>query len=366
MSELPIYNCHIHTLTAKHVPRYFVSIQLGLFLGRIVSALLRWNWFARLLVRFAERFDPRLNDALERQGRFLKTSNLVTQKAVFQQIEKQYPRDTTFVVLPMDMKFIGAGEPEEALEKQHQDLLDLAYRSEYEGRILPFMAVDPRRDGIVEMADQNLGQGKFRGVKIYPNLGYRPNHPLLMKIYALCQERNCPILAHCSPSGVWARGMTEKERRRLAHPKNYIPILKEFPDLRVCLGHFGGAQEWALHLKSRRRSSGPYRTWVRWIADMITSGEYPNLYTDVSYTVFVPRVEGLYIDLIDYLKVMLSNEKLRTHVLFGSDYYMVEREEMSEKEASILLRSRLGEELFAQIAYHNPRKYLFNISPSTP
>ncbi|GAB4504664.1 MAG: amidohydrolase family protein [Anaerolineales bacterium] len=366
MSEYPIHNCHIHTFTSKHVPRYFVSIQLGLFLGRIVSALLHWNWFASLLIRFAERFNPRLNDALERQGRFLKTSNKATQMEVFKNIEKQYPNDTLFVVLPMDMQFIGAGEPLESWEEQHQKLLDLAYRSPFKGRIIPFMAVDPRRDGIVKFADQNLGEEKFRGIKIYPNLGYSPEDKVLKKVYAICQERGYPVLAHCSPGGIWARGMSEKDRRRFAHPKNYIPILREFPELRLCLGHFGGAQEWVRHLKSRRRSSGPYRTWVRWISDMITSGEYPNLYTDVSYTVFVPRVKGLYIDLIDYLKVMLSNEKLRSHVLFGSDYYMVEREEMSEKEASILLRSRLGEELFTQIVYHNPRKYLFNIFPSTP
>ena len=46
--------------------------------------------------------------------------------------------------------------------------------------------------------------------------------------------------------------------------------------------------------------------WVRTIYEMIASGEYPNLYTDISYTVFTPKVEGLYIDLVDYLKVLLT------------------------------------------------------------
>jgi predicted TIM-barrel fold metal-dependent hydrolase len=363
MSELPIYNCHIHTFTTRHVPRYFVSIQLGLFLGRMVSALMRWNWFARSLILLTKRLNPKLNDALERQGRFLQTGNLVSQEKVFRQIEKQYPSNTTFVVLPMDMQFIGAGDPFDLFDQQHQELLELAYQSEFKGRIIPFLAVDPRRDDIVKTAEQNLGEGKFRGIKIYPNLGYSPSDPTLLKVYKICEERGCPVLAHCSPGGVWARGMTERQRRRYAHPKNYIPILKAFPNLRLCLGHFGGAEEWAKHLKSRRESSGPYRTWVRWISDMIASGDYPNLYADISYTAFVPRVKGLYIDLVDYLKVMLSNEKIRAHVLFGSDYYMVEREEMSEKEASVLLRSRLGEDLYFQIAHHNPRKYLFDVSP---
>lgn len=364
--ELPIYNCHIHTFTTKHVPGNFISIQLGSLPGRMVSALIRWNWFARCLVSLTKNINPKLNDMLERQGRFLKTGSLASQEQVFKQIERQYPSETVFVVLPMDMQFIGAGDPLESLERQHQELLNLSYQSPFKGRIIPFFAVDPRRDNIVKLVEQNLHEDKFRGIKIYPNLGYKPTDPTLLKIYKICEERGYPVLAHCSPGGIWARGLTERDRRRFAHPKNYIPILKAFPDLRLCLAHFGGAEEWGKHLKSRRETTGPYRTWVRWISDMISSGEYPNLYTDIAYTAFVPRVKGLYIDLIDFLKVILSNPKISERVLFGSDYYMVEREEMSEKEASILLRSRLGEEVYFQIAHENPMKFLFNIFPSTP
>jgi predicted TIM-barrel fold metal-dependent hydrolase len=91
---------------------------------------------------------------------------------------------------------------------------------------------------------------------------------------------------------------------------------------------------------------------------MIASGKYPNLYTDISYTVFTPKVQGLYVDLVDYLKVLLVHPLVRKRVLFGSDYYMVERESVSEKEVSLLLRSRLGEDLYKQIAHTNPREFL--------
>ena len=111
------------------------------------------------------------------------------------------------------------------------------------------------------------------------------------------------------------------------------------------------------HLKGRTRANQE-EAWVRTIYDMIASGRYPNLYTDISYTVFTPKVEGLYVDLVDYLKVLLNNPRVRERVLFGSDYYMVERESLSEKEVSLLLRSRLGEDLYKQIAYTNPRQFL--------
>ena len=64
------------------------------------------------------------------------------------------------------------------------------------------------------------------------------------------------------------------------------------------------------------------------------------------------------VDYLDYLKVLLANPNVRDHVLYGSDYYMVKLAKLTEKEASILLRSRLGEELYFRIAHHNPLRYL--------
>ena len=45
-------------------------------------------------------------------------------------------------------------------------------------------------------------------------------------------------------------------------------------------------------------------------------------------------------------------------VLFGSDYYMIEREKTPERELSIRLRSALGRDTFNLIAHHNPILYL--------
>jgi predicted TIM-barrel fold metal-dependent hydrolase len=145
---------------------------------------------------------------------------------------------------------------------------------------------------------------------------------------------------------------------RYSHPRNYKPILKAFPDLRLCLAHFGGSNHWDKHLKSRTPREGDRRAWGRWIADLIRSGDYPNLYTDISCTIFAGKPKGLYFDYFDYLKVLLEDPNLRTHVLFGSDYYMIERSPLSEKEVSISLRSRLGSDLYFQIAHHNPMEYL--------
>lgn len=298
------------------------------------------------------------NDIFERMARFLRIASQSTQQAVFDEIRMQYPDNTVFVALPMDMTFMNLGRLPASIEEQHKELCELAQSSN--GQVIPFYAADPREPGIVENVRENLAVDKFRGIKIYPNLGYRPDDPNLMEIYKICAMGGFPVMTHCSPGGVWEYGLPRKIRREYSSPEAYRSILerKELRKLKLCLAHFGGAEEWAKQLSRKTTDEDPEKPWVRTIYEMITSGNYPNLYTDISYTVFTPRIQGLYIDLIDYLRVMLSHPLVRTHVLFGSDYYMVTQERMSEKEVSVMLRSRLGEELYKQIAYTNPRQYL--------
>jgi hypothetical protein len=114
--------------------------------GQADSQLLQWkNQVARgrrrvirstLLMDLLVRINPASNDIFERTARFLKIAEQPTQQAVFAQVERQYPKDTAFVVLPMDMGFMNMGEVEEPIERQHQDLLEMAQASG--GRIIPF------------------------------------------------------------------------------------------------------------------------------------------------------------------------------------------------------------------------------------
>ena len=319
--------------------------------------IMRSNLLFDLLVGI----NPASNDIFERIARFLKIAEQPTQDEVFQQVQRQYPNEenvkTVFVVLPMDMGRMNLGELDTSIDLQHKELLALAEC--YKPQIIPFYAADPRHEDIVERVKTNLARDKFQGIKIYPNLGYKPGDPKLMEIYKLCIAGDFPVVTHCSPGGIWKYGLSRKERRANSEPLNYKRILDTpgYETLKLNLAHFGGAEEWVKHLRGRAEEDKE-EPWVRTIYEMIASGNYPNLYTDISYTAFTPKVQGLFIDLVDYLKVLLSHPLVRKRVLFGSDYYMVEQESVSEKEASILLRSRLGEDLYKQIAYTNPREFL--------
>ena len=60
----------------------------------------------------------------------------------------------------------------------------------YPGKVFPFLAVDPRRIGIMKLIDLkvNKGIGIFKGIKIYPPLGYLPTHPNLEPVFEYCSQ----------------------------------------------------------------------------------------------------------------------------------------------------------------------------------
>src|SRR5712691_11237676 len=96
---------------------------------------------------------------------------------------------------------------------------------------------------------------------------------------------------------------------------------------------------------------------------MLRAGSYPNLWTDISYTLYA-NDEHVYL-----LKVLLSDPRVSSRVLFGSDFYVVENAELEERRRSVRLRAMLGEDVFDAIARENPKRFLgetlFETSTST-
>ena len=350
-----IYNCHIHTFTAEHIPDNFLPFGL-------VKAM-RHAWLRGPILWLFGRIVPLSNkEVIARTGRFLARGAFESQAKVFEYIQKQYPEETRFIVLPMDMEFMGAGKPAVLFEGQIKELTELRdelnKHKKTRGQLIPFCAVDPRRPNVVEEFSHWVRDFKVRGVKIYPNLGYRPDNPVLKQIYRICAKEGLPVLAHCSAGGVRASGLSVADAARFAHPANYQGLLKEFPGVNFCLGHFGGSEEWEKQLTGEWPRTGPHATWLTVITEMMRSGKYPNLYADISYTIFTEMPSYRPFNYFDFLKILLTDQNIRGHVLFGTDYYMVEREKVSEKEVSIALRAHLGDEHYFQIAYYNPTRYL--------
>lgn len=125
----------------------------------------------------------------------------------------------------------------------------------------------------------------LHGIKIHPDIqGFAIDDPRMMRVYALCQEQELPILMH-----------TGDHRYDYSNPNRLLPVLKAFPRLVVIGAHFGG--------------------WSVWDEASQQLCDMPNLFVDCSSTF---PFAGNDLALGERLIARYGAER----VLFGSDFPM--------------------------------------------
>lgn len=351
---MKIYNTHIHIFKNVDVPNKF----LPLYLVRILST----KKGLKIISKILNNLNPfSSNDVLDRYVRFATIGNLGSQKKIFEECAKFYPQDTEFVILPMDMAYMGAGSVPRNYRRQLMELAQL--KKEYP-QMHPFIHIDPRRQGFFSTFKKTIDEWGFEGVKIYPSLGYFPYDEKLEIYYQYCEEKGLPIISHGGPDNpVHYRGSKKEIKEMLkgakipyvgktkkelcsnfTDPRNWEYVAKKYPKLNICIAHFGSEYYWEKYLNDPTDKN----TWFYYIRDLID--KYDNIYTDISFTLNNQKYFSV-------LKVLLNDIKLKERILFGSDYYMV-KTKTEEKKFAIDLRAYLGEELFKQISYRNPRTFL--------
>ncbi len=353
-----IYNCHIHTFKAPDIPRRYLPLGL-------VRILATRTGF-RLIARVLNNINPfSSKDFFDKYVRFVKISKKSTQKEIFEECMRYYPANSRFIILAMDMAKMNAGKVPRAYNEQLDELA--ALREDYPDQVLPFIHVDTRREGIMDMLKHYIEQKGFKGVKLYPPIGYYPYDPLLMnEVFPYCEEKNLPVLAHGSPFNATRNRGSKKEICKLlgrsvkdpelkgkkkkeltalfTHPNNYRKVFDKFKKLRLCIAHFGSEHYWKKFIEN----PGNPDNWFVIIKQMLA--EYENFYTDISFTLNNKEYFPL-------LKVLMADKSIRNKILFGSDYYMVETK-ADERRFGLDLRAYLGEDDFHTIAVTNPKRYL--------
>ncbi len=350
------YNCHIHTFTDEDVPDKYLPLAIVKALKtRVGSAAL--TRFLRFAIPFSTQ------DMFERYAQFIQIGKLRDQQRIFHECSKYYPHDTRFFVLAIDMEFMGAGKTRREYKEQLEELGNLALK---DNRVLPFMMVDPRRPNVLSLLQEMVEVFGFRGIKLYPTMGYFPYDPLLDPIYSYCTQKNISVMAHCGPFNptyfkgkksellkllepslepIETKGKTKQELcTNFTHPGNYHEVFRKFPELKICLAHFGSSYYWERYIHNPEDPDN----WFSIIKDMLPV--YKGLYTDVSFTMNHWKYFSL-------LKVLLSDLQIKEKVLFGSDFYMV-KTRADERRFGLDLRAFLGEENFDFIARKNPENYL--------
>lgn len=160
------------------------------------------------------------------------------QKTILSKLKSQYPHDTSFVILPMDMDYMDAGECKTRYRDQMEKLAELKNMPSNKNSVHPFVFADPRRIVKVEQEKryepgdkeyfnwtiQNdkivlgdcflkeyLETYRFAGIKIYPALGYFPFDEKLLPLWKYASDNDIPIMTHCIKGVIFYRGLKKQE-----------------------------------------------------------------------------------------------------------------------------------------------------------
>jgi type VI secretion system Hcp family effector len=175
------------------------------------------------------------------------------------------------------------------------------------------------------------------GFKMYTALGYRPDDfihlPDLPKFYQKCSEPDLgvPIICHCSRGGLtthewryYYQQHSGKENfdkdeaiewytQEFISPHAWEKVLQKYPNLKLCLAHFGGEECWD------KRRFQQKRDWFEKLIELMKSPKYPNVYVDLAYFLFDDNI-------LDQFADVVRDEKVRKKILFGTDWYLMEME----------------------------------------
>lgn len=125
-----------------------------------------------------------------------------------------------------------------AFDKNYLDISEI-YRvhknvlEKYPDRFIVFAGMDPRRGKTgFDLFRRGIENYKFRGLKLYPPMGYSVNCQELIQYYEYCNCHNLPILFHTGPS---QKGLANS----LANPLFISSISEVYPRINFILAHAG-------------------------------------------------------------------------------------------------------------------------------
>lgn len=246
-------------------------------------------------------------------------------------------KDLISIQLGMDLESGWKGSISKTFDDQKKELLELSQHYP----VLPFFPVHPDRARKKNAQhDHNelynafidafkKGSPTFFGIKIYPSLGYLPADMALAPILEVCERAGIPITAHCGGEIISTfedeihtsefrtpivihEANRKANARRLNDPLNWAPVLKEFPELRLNLGHFGSDWAW-------EKSESELHIRIQTILDLMH--QYKNVYADFSFNLNNKKSSE------NFAKYLHSNDPLyaimKTKTMFGTDFWVV-------------------------------------------
>lgn len=294
-----------------------------------------------------------------------------------EQLLRTYPDTVLFTPLVVDMNH-WFGERREAVPTSYAEQMTTMRNliAVHRGRMLPFFAFDPERERLRRQSSprplkellQELAEDGFVGVKLYPPFGFRPTQnaaiapdhacavevppevraaydPLLEELFAVCEELDLCVAAHCEDPGAGLARCAEH-----ADPKWWAEVLARHPALRLNLMHFGGAEGLV---------ANPPTSWARRVAELMH--RHSRVYADFGAHA-VPtdaKLREAFFSRLDELERELPG--VRARLMFGTDWHLLVRHREHELFARRYLkawRDRWGVEAGRRFAGAAALEYL--------
>lgn len=304
---------------------------------------------------------------------FLQITKHETMLDVAKEMLHQDAGTTIFCPLMMDMSHAFGPTTIRSVHFQMDEMREV--RNAFPDRMLPFVALDPNNPEMTLLFQKAFSlEYNFFGVKIYPLLGYLPNHPKLMEVFEICEALDIPVTTHCGGNSTRVLGRNfslpyccfDANGQRVEHrmdvsfmneddkanyfndPQRWLPVLQRYPKLRLNLAHFGGEDAWKDFARHKPDTA------VHKIVELMEC--YENVYADVSYVLHL--AEKKQTGFLDSFEALLEEkERVRNRTLFGSDYYMV----VLQEKLPLVTRNmliRLSDDLVEKLTFTNPRSFL--------
>ena len=276
----------------------------------------------------------------------------------------------------IEQEFISESKRAKELSVRQKDYLSPGYKNHLmdlislqrsnKERVFPFLAIDPRRYGIMNLIEQYINDenSPFKGIKLYPPLGYLPSHPNLVPVYEYCIKNDVPITVHTSSGGVpnfrkeiFVQSFDEAHGNKcvklkemgitaqayFANPDNWIPVLNKYENLRLNFAHFGGNDQCLKY-------PGNDDNWTNKIINIMERYEktHPNIYCDISY--YAKSESQSVIN-----QIMLDHPIVKKRLMFGTDYIMIM---MAYKLGGLASYYNLYNKLDDEQCFENAKRFL--------
>ncbi len=250
--------------------------------------------------------------------------------------------DDAIVALMMDITTEAEGERDlRNFRAQLRGTMDAVLANP--GRVLPFIAVNPRRSDYLDVMRRAIEEQGFLGIKLYPSLGYELDTAEMRAVLDYCRRQDVPITIHTSSTGFNKDDLTAQ----FGHPRHWAALLEDGDPLRLCFAHCGG---WG----GLCRQVQDQAEWAEQIFEYM--GTHDGIYADLSYHVDQMRSEATEKAYFDALRALIDGPT-GDRVVFGTDSWLL-RLSMDDALYWTYFEKHLGEARFEKIARDAPMAFL--------